>query len=109
MDTLKPNILISAIKDDKPVFLAIDISSGGYPYWTTNVSSACIYMDNLDAYDNWKRDQKYLHGATNVEIVEMTLKFKTVESLVAYDDREDRIEAALKKLTEDEKVLLGLK
>lgn len=93
------------------VFVGTDSHSGGYPYWSTIFGSANRYKDITEALKAL-RDTKHGSGvgymanqATDIRLVAVRIDLVGVSEQKIHDEQ---VQAALDKLTADERRLLGV-
>ena len=97
-------------KAGERVYTGTDSHSGGYPYWTKWPSSADRYKDIEQAIARYREctNEGYMSNqATNIRIGVVRTTVDLASVTTEHID-EKRKEAALNKLTADEKRLLGL-
>lgn len=93
--------VIVAFKENVPVYNAIDHQSGGYPYWTDFASRAHDFTEISCAIRTLVGLQRSKHRYGNVNTT-ISLKDITDDEII-----DEQRKAALSKLTEDERRVLG--
>lgn len=95
--------------EGQTVFYAIDQQSGGYPYWSNWMNSAEAFADiekASRAFDEASGGSSYL--SRNVSHVRLVKAVTTLTPVKDEDIKRKKREAALSKLTDEEKALLGV-
>jgi hypothetical protein len=92
-------------------YKATDAQSGGYPYWTPFLSSADKYTTAGKAADVLEQDLHYLQNGVvgTPEVIEVTTTATVIDNVDLADRLvKERRESGLAKLTESERLALGL-
>lgn len=106
---LPKTYVVTATKQDKRVFYAIDRQSG-YPYWSNYLFNSKEWTDldeAIKAYEDAISSTSYMADgdAINLGVMHKSIEFDTVTSeMIASEQRKK----ALEKLTDNEKLVLGL-
>lgn len=108
MSQIKPYFIIAGTsrgEDKKQVFWAIDSHSGGYPYWVDYIEGAERYPDVVKAKNQLDSSGYMFEQATDIKVFRATVVLEVVSAETIEDELR---RAALAKLSDKEKQLLGL-
>lgn len=97
--------IIVGTREGKDVFWAIDNQSGGYPWWTDSLFGAEKYLSIKKASSQMSFGGYMFEQATNIRVCKLIIEYETVSDASVLAALK---EAALAKLTAEDKKILGL-
>lgn len=99
--TIKEVYLLSAIdKKGERVYFAIDQHSGGYPYWSTYVSSAAEFKSLTQIPDIGRTDYMR-NGVTCIDVLKVVHQATVVESTEIISRAKAKALAEIEKIQKD--------